>query len=42
VAAAFLLEGQIEPDRIRVETLDVPTPGALSAAPAVALRMAGG
>ena len=42
VAAAFLLEGQIAPDRIRVETADVPAPGALAAAPAVALRMAAG
>ena len=42
VAAAFLLEGWIDPDRIRVETSQLPAPGQLAPAPAVSIRIAGG
>jgi len=42
VAAAFLLEGRIEPDRVHVEAATVPTPERLAAAPGVAIQIAGG
>jgi len=42
VAAAFLLEGWIDPDRIRVETSQLPAPAELATAPAVSIWIAGG
>ena len=42
VAAAFLLEGRIDPDRIRVETSQAPAPGQVAPGPAVSIQIAGG
>ena len=40
VAAAFLLEGRIDPDRVRLEASGVPTPEQLAPVPGVAMQIA--